>query len=25
VFFASDLARMVTMQSVLVNAGEFPH
>lgn len=25
VFFASDRARMVTMQSVLVNAGEFPH
>lgn len=24
-FFASDRARMVTMQSVLVNAGEFPH
>ena len=25
IFFASDRARMVTMQSVMVNAGEFPH
>ena len=25
IFFASDRARMVTMQSILVNAGEFPH
>jgi NAD(P)-dependent dehydrogenase (short-subunit alcohol dehydrogenase family) len=25
VFFASDRARMVTGQSLLVNAGEFPH
>ena len=25
VFFASDRARMVTSQSLLVNAGEFPH
>ena len=25
VFFCSDRARMVTMQSILVNAGEFPH
>jgi len=25
VFFASDLARMVTAQTFMINAGEFPH